>query len=43
MDSCGIRTLVKCKNRSLEVGRLLRIIGIHGPVANVFEMCRLTE
>ena len=42
IDSCGIRALVKCKNRSLDVGKEFRIIGSHGPVAKVLEICGLT-
>lgn len=43
IDSCGIAALVKCKNRSLEVGKAFRIIGSHSRVADVLEICGLTS
>ena len=43
IDSSGIRALVICKNRSVEVGKALRVIGSHGPVAKVLELCGLTD
>ena len=42
-DSAGIRALVNCKRRSLDVGKTFRIVGNRGHVAVVLDICGLSD
>lgn len=38
IDSCGIGGLIRCKNRSLEAGKRLQIVGDKGWVADTLQL-----
>jgi anti-anti-sigma factor len=42
IDSAGVSALVKGKQLSLDVGKTFRIVGSHGRVAVVLDICGLT-
>jgi anti-anti-sigma factor len=43
IDSCGIGGLIRCKNKSVEAGKALQVVGTQGWVADTFDVAGVSH